>query len=106
MVYKSYKMRPQVTFFVFIEADTSLSWTNLLQWVNRLDSRIPYYAGAPSNIGDIRFAQRGGGFLLSKAAAKLYATAYEQKYVSKWEKMTVGECWGDVALALGLNNTM
>ena len=104
MVYKSYKVRPQAKFFVFIEADTSLSWTNLLQWVNRLDSRIPYYAGAPSNVSDIRFAQRGGGFLLSKAAAELYATAYEQKYVSKWEKMTAGECCGDVALALGLNN--
>lgn len=104
MVYKSYKVRPQAKFFVFIEADTSLSWTNLLQWVNRLDSRIPYYAGAPSNVGDLRFAQRGGGFLLSKAAAELYATAYEQKYVSKWEKMTAGECCGDVALALGLNN--
>jgi hypothetical protein len=47
MVYKAYHLKPDARFFFFIEAETSLSWTNLLQWVNRLDYRIPYYSGAP-----------------------------------------------------------
>lgn len=102
MVYRAYRMQPYAKFFVFIEADTSLSWTNLLQWTTRLDSRIPIYAGAPSNIGSIRFAQRGGGLLISNAAAKLYATAYDQKYVGKWENRTATECCGDVMVAIAL----
>ncbi|KAF2802687.1 uncharacterized protein BDZ99DRAFT_454356 [Mytilinidion resinicola] len=104
MVYRAYKLRPATKFFVFIEDDTSLSWTNLLQWLSRLDSRIPLYAGAPSNVGDLRFAQRGGGYLISNAAMKLYTNAYEQRYASKWEKRTASECCGDVMLAIALDD--
>jgi hypothetical protein len=31
MVYKAHRLRPEARFYLFLEADTSLSWTNLLQ---------------------------------------------------------------------------
>ncbi|KAF2193919.1 glycosyltransferase family 31 protein [Zopfia rhizophila CBS 207.26] len=104
MVYKSYKMHPDKRFYLFVEADTSISWTNLLLWVARLDYRIPYYSGAPSFIGSVRFAQRGSGILLSHGALKQYAKAYEERYESDWERRVGKECCGDMVLATALSD--
>jgi hypothetical protein len=102
MVYKAYHMNPSARFFVFIEADTSLSWTNLLQWVNRLDYRIPYYSGAPAFISETKIAQRGPGIMLSQGAMRRYTKSYDEVYASKWEKQVGDECCGDLMLARAL----
>ncbi|KAF2260679.1 hypothetical protein CC78DRAFT_419909, partial [Lojkania enalia] len=102
MVYKAHQLRPYARFYVFIEADTSLSWTNLLQWIDRLDYRIPYYSGAPTFLGNVKFAQRGPGILLSYGAMKHYAKAYDEKYASEWEPRVGRECCGDMVLATTL----
>ncbi|KAF2123519.1 glycosyltransferase family 31 protein [Dothidotthia symphoricarpi CBS 119687] len=102
MVYQAYQMNPHAKFFVFIEADTSLSWTNLLQWTSRLDYRIPYYAGAPARAGKTQFAQRGAGILLSQGALRSYAKSYEERYISEWESRVGKECCGDIVLATAL----
>ncbi|KAF2250196.1 glycosyltransferase family 31 protein [Trematosphaeria pertusa] len=99
MVYKAYKMRPHQKFYIFIEADTSLSWTNLLQWMDRLDYRIPYYSGAPMFQGSTKYAQRGPGILLSNGALRQYAKSYNERYVSEWESQVGKECCGDMVLA-------
>jgi hypothetical protein len=104
MVYKAYMMRPNMRWYMFIEADTSLSWTNLLQWVDRLDYRIPYYAGAPTFLGNTKFVQRGPGILVSFGAMRLYAKSYEERYVSKWEARVAKECCGDLVLATAMND--
>lgn len=42
MLFESYRQAKQeVEWFVMMEADTSLSWTNLVWWLNTLDSRKP-----------------------------------------------------------------
>jgi len=102
MVYQAHKLRPSSRFFIFIEADTSLSWTNLLQWTNRLDYRIAYYSGAPTYLNDIKFAQRGSGVLLSYGALAQYTKTYDEKYENEWEKRVGKECCGDMVLATAL----
>ena len=104
MVYKAYQMNPHAKFYAFIEADTGLSWTNLLQWVNRLDYRIPYYSGAQSFINHVQFAQRGPGILLSPGALRRYAKSYEERWATEWEKRVGKECCGDYILATALND--
>lgn len=104
MVYKAYKMKPDAKFYVFIEPDTSLSWTNLLQWLNRLDYRIPYYAGSPSFINGVQIAQRGSGIMLSQGALRRYANSYDDLYASKWEVVLRTGCCGDLALAQALGD--
>lgn len=104
MVYDAYKMNPHARFYAFIEADTGLSWTNLLQWVDRLDYRIPYYSGAQSFINHVQFAQRGPGILLSQGALRQYARSYEERWANKWEKQISKECCGDYMLATALND--
>lgn len=105
MVYRAYKMRPYSRFYIFIEADTSLSWTNLLQWMARLDYRIPYYAGAPTFLGSVKFAQRGPGILLSNGALRQYAKAYDERYESEWEPRVGKECCGDMVLATAMTES-
>ncbi|KAL1801209.1 hypothetical protein ACET3X_001551 [Alternaria dauci] len=102
MVYKAYHMNPSAKFFIFLEADTSLSWTNVLQWLNRLDYRIPYYSGAPYYIAGTQVAQRGAGIMLSQGALRRYAKSYDELYQTKWEKDTSTECCGDLMLAKAL----
>lgn len=99
MVYKAFKMRPDSRFYLFIETDTSVSWTNLLQWLDRLDYRIPYYSGAPMYQGETHYAQRGPGILLSYGALRQYAKMYEERYASDWEPYLGEQCCGDKVLA-------
>jgi hypothetical protein len=104
MVYKAYHMKPDAKFYFFIEADTSLSWTNILQWVARLDYRIPYYSGSPTFINSIQLAQRGSGIMLSQGAMRRYAKSYDELYASKWEPKLGDGCCGDLALAQALSD--
>ncbi|ORX96651.1 hypothetical protein BCR34DRAFT_179453 [Clohesyomyces aquaticus] len=105
MVYEAYKLKPGMRFYVFMEADTSLSWTNLLLWTRRLDYRIPYYSGAPSYLGTVKFAQRGSGILLSQGAMRQYSKLYQERYVSDWEPRVGKECCGDMVLATALTES-
>jgi hypothetical protein len=102
MVYQAYRLRPLSRFYIFVEADTSLSWTNLLQWMDRLDYRIPYYSGAPTFLNDVQFAQRGSGILLSYGALTQYVKTYDEMYEKEWEKRVSKECCGDMVLATTL----
>lgn len=104
MVYKAYHLRPQARFFFFIEMDTSLSWTNALQWINRLDYRIPYYTGSPTNIDGTQLAQRGSGIMLSQGALRRYAKSYDEIYASKWEEKVGSKCCGDLVLSQALSD--
>ncbi|KAH9876453.1 hypothetical protein J1614_003584 [Plenodomus biglobosus] len=104
MVYQAYHLRPSARFFIFIEADTSLSWTNLLQWVGRLDYRIPYHSGAPTFMGGVQISQRGAGILLSQGALRRYVKSYDELYESQWEAQIAKECCGDLLLSMALND--
>lgn len=98
MVYKTAIMAPNHKFYMFIEPDTSLSWTNLLQWFDRLDYRIPYYSGVPKTVDDKRYAQRGPGIMLSYGALQQFWPRYEERYATDWESVVALECCGDLAL--------
>ncbi|KAF2825232.1 hypothetical protein CC86DRAFT_370973 [Ophiobolus disseminans] len=104
MVYKAYKLRPAAKFVIFIEADTSLSWTNVLQWVNRLDYRIPYYSGSPIFIDSVQTAQRTSGIMLSQGALRRFVKSYDELYTSRWEEQVGKGCCGDLALARALGD--
>ncbi|KAF1948646.1 hypothetical protein CC80DRAFT_498077 [Byssothecium circinans] len=99
MVYRAFQMAPSLRFYIFIEADTSLTWTNLLQWTDRLDYRIQYYTGATITQNDIRLAQSGPGILLSWGALRAYSKMYEERYEEEWESHVGRECCGDQMLA-------
>lgn len=107
MMHESYRLAsPDVDWFVYIEADTSLSWTNLLQFLGRMDPRKPLYLGAQNVIGPTTFAHGGSGFIISRGAAKriedrrrkMGARAYDDR----WELSTSLSCCGDEVVARAL----
>ena len=106
-MHESYRLAsPDVDWFVYIEADTSLSWTNLLQFLGRMDPRKPLYLGAQNVIGPTTFAHGGSGFIISRGAAKriedrrrkMGARAYDDR----WELSTSLSCCGDEVVARAL----
>ncbi|KAL1610733.1 hypothetical protein SLS60_002403 [Paraconiothyrium brasiliense] len=102
MVYKVATMAPNHRFYMFIEPDTSLSWTNLLQWLDRLDYRIPYYSGVPDTIDDKRYAKSSPGIMLSYGTLQQYWPRYEELYATEWESIVAKECCGDLILATAM----
>jgi hypothetical protein len=68
MISKALRHAPRAKWFVFIEPDTYLMWSNLLQLLSRLDSSQPQYLGNPMFIGDTLFGHGGSGFVISKPA--------------------------------------
>lgn len=105
MVYKAYKMKTDARWFFFIETDTSLSWTNVLQWTQRLDYRISYYSGSPIFVDSVQSAQRGSGIMISQGALRRFAKGYDELYTSRWEDRVGKECCGDLALARAMGDS-
>ncbi|CAI6331908.1 unnamed protein product [Periconia digitata] len=107
MIYDAFTNSPKHKFYLFLEPNTSITWTNLLQWLDRLDSRIHYYAGAPSTSPDtkVRFAQSSAGILLSWGALRRYAKSYEERYATEWESHVGKECCGEIALANAMTDS-
>lgn len=100
MLKKAYETKPDAKWFVFLEADTSLMWSNLLQYLSFLDPDIPEYSGSPAGSltgPENSFAHGGSGIIMSSAAVKIAvdALARDQSYYS-WP---ADECCGDLVLS-------
>ncbi|KAF2863041.1 glycosyltransferase family 31 protein, partial [Piedraia hortae CBS 480.64] len=99
---------PGIDWFVMIEADTSLSWTNLLQYLSTMNPDKPLYLGSQNVIGSTTFAHGGSGIVISRAAAqrlraKRLSTGRDV-YDEKWEQTLSEACCGDEVLARALLN--
>ncbi|KAF1356576.1 hypothetical protein BDV97DRAFT_394482 [Delphinella strobiligena] len=104
MLHESYRMAsPEVDWFVYIEADTSLSWPNLLIWLQTLDPKKPLYLGAQNVIGETTFGHGGSGVILSRATQSRLAELRQEEgpelYDQRWESMTSSSCCGDEIIA-------
>ncbi|KAI5253748.1 hypothetical protein E4T42_02826 [Aureobasidium subglaciale] len=107
MIHESYRLAsPDVDWFVYIEADTSMSWVNLLQFLGRLDSKKPLYLGAQNVVGGTTFAHGGSGFIISRGAAKKIEARRKKMgvkaYDDRWELSTSLSCCGDEVVARAL----
>jgi hypothetical protein len=94
---------PQIEWFVMMEADTSVSWTNLLQWLKTMDPNVPYYLGSQNTMGDTTFAHGGSGIILSRQAARQLQQKRDEEgkeaYNRRWEEETAASCCGDEIVA-------
>jgi hypothetical protein len=73
MLEKTWEKKPNKKWYVFIEADTYLIWSNLLLWLERLDPTELIYLGSPTYVNNQEFGHGGSGVILSGAAmAKVF----------------------------------
>jgi hypothetical protein len=97
MVDRALKHRPHAKWFVFIEADTYLMWTNLLAYLSKLDDTRELYIGKHMYIGETLFAHGGSGFVLSSPAVRKVVQHWKA-YTVEYESYTVGQWAGDMVL--------
>ena len=107
MLFKAFETAsPEVEWFVMMEADTSVSWTNLLQFLKTMNPDKPFYLGAQNVIGDTTFAHGGSGIIMSRQAAKQLRNFRndmgKEKYDERWEELTSTSCCGDEIVARAL----
>lgn len=95
---KSYAMYSEKKWFLFVDADTSIMWSNILTWLAQLDHTKPFYTGSQNWIGDVEFAHGGSGYIVSQAAARILANEAEEK-AKEHIRFAAHECCGDMVLA-------
>lgn len=105
MMNMTLNLEPDKKWYVFVEPDSYLVWSNLLQWLAVLDPSKPGYYGSEVLIGDDAFAHGGSVWVLSKPALERVAKIYVEKK-SQWNELLSGSYWaGDCMLGRALNDT-
>jgi hypothetical protein len=105
MVEEAFQMRPNAKWYVFMETDSYVIWSNLVEWLSKLNPTKPLYLGAEVFMGDTAFAHGGSGYVLSSAAMyKLLGPEQPQGLAAKWDLEMQNHCCGDVALAVALKD--
>ena len=104
MLHKAYLNYPDAEWFVTIDADTYLSWLNLLLLLDRLEPEDPLYAGCVYLIGSTAFAQGGTGYILSRKAVQRFENIRTPERIADWEKETSTACCGDLMLGVAMGH--
>lgn len=89
--------RPNARWFVFIEDDTAIVWSNLLRWLAAYDSRQLHFFGREEKVADRPFAHGGSGYVLSNAALR-HAVDYMEPRMQEYVELTNEVMYGDISL--------
>ncbi|KAJ5153165.1 uncharacterized protein N7482_009643 [Penicillium canariense] len=79
MAQEALRYKPNAKWFVFMEADTYVSWPTLLAWLSHFDHTQPWYLGTETQIADVIFAHGGSGFMLSNPALQRASDQYDAR---------------------------
>lgn len=105
MVEQSWELAPNRHWYFFMEADTYVSWPNLLKWLATLDPRKKLYYGNAVRIWEypkeLYFGHGGSGFLLSGATVREFAVNH-RGLAKRWDKRVHKMWFGDYVLAAAL----
>lgn len=97
-------MHPHFNWYVFVEPDTYLVWSNFLRWLEKLDSNKPLYFGSEVQIGDDVFAHGGSAFVLSRPALEKGVEEYRSRK-TQWHEFTADHWAGDCVLGKALHDS-
>ncbi|KAK4617427.1 hypothetical protein CLAFUW4_12478 [Fulvia fulva] len=99
MSVKALEFHPDARWFVFIDADTYISWSGFLGLARTLDHTKPLYVGYPAAMGPNMFFGHGGsGYALSQAALTQVVESYQAQQ-SRWDTDAVENEFGEVPFA-------
>ena len=100
---KTYSLRPEAKWFVFMEADSHVVWSNLLAWLADHDPTTTLYLGSANFMGDDLFAHGGSSYAVSNTAMRLGAQEYARD-PQGWNDQ-VRDMWaGDAAVGRLMHN--
>jgi len=107
MLDKAWELKPDKDWYVFVETDTFLVWSNLLEWLAQLDPKEKFYIGSPVTLMGEVFGHGGSGVILSSAAIRKFVVK-NSGLATSWDSQMASGCCGDVELSkaasqLGMN---
>ena len=109
MVNRTFHEYPGKKWYVFIEADTYILWSSLLDYLSTLDPSQPLYAGSRVYVGDVAFAHGGSGFIVSHPAMQSMVQHYQaqQEDIERFvDQHWAGDCvLGKIFADIGINLT-
>ncbi|KAI0460091.1 glycosyltransferase family 31 protein [Xylaria acuta] len=108
MVDRALRERPRAKWFIFVEPDTYLMWTNMLEYLSHFDASKPWYIGKHMYASGVLFAHGGSGFALSRPALEKVSkhwrdkkTEIEQATLKGWAgDMILGKTLSDVGVSM------
>ncbi|KAF2767284.1 hypothetical protein EJ03DRAFT_316077 [Teratosphaeria nubilosa] len=98
MISKTLNQKPDAKWYVFQDADTYISWSNLRNWTSRMDHEQMIYLGSPAVIDEQVFAHGGSGYVLSKAAMRAVEEQYRNNQTF-WDEFAANHWAGDCVLS-------
>ena len=104
MAVRTLELYPNMAWYTFVEPDTYLMWSNLLDWLRQLDPSEPLYFGSEVQIGSDVFAHGGSSFVISNPALQKAAKLY-QDHTADWHDITSKHWAGDCILGKALAET-
>lgn len=105
MIHEAHSKYPNVKWHIYIDADTFLGFTNILQTLQKFDHSVPLYMGAAHGANDwLKFAHGGTGYILSSAAITAFENIYTKENIEKWEAETAQNCCGDVMVGIAMKD--
>lgn len=102
MLQQCLDLRPDGKVYVFVEPDTYVLWSNLIQWLQHIDLSKPLYFGSEVEIGSDVFAHGGSAFVLTRAAVQKGADEYATN-TQTWNERIVDHWAGDGILGQALH---
>lgn len=105
MAEKAYRLRPNYDWYVFVDADTYVSWPNLAYSLGKLDPTEEKYLGVVTLIGTMTFGHGGSGYIVSQAAMHNFV-GKNPGIANKYDVETQYNCCGDYMFAVALNATI
>lgn len=99
IAHKVYVEQPNIKWYIFLEADAYMGWSNMLELLSLYDPDKAWYLGATHFYGDVAFAHGGMGYAISNGAMRMLDAIWDAPHIARWERRTAAGCCGDVELA-------
>jgi hypothetical protein len=98
---KSWALKPDMDWYLHVDADTYVVWPSLIEWFKRLDNKKHLFLGSTSYVNDNPFAHGGSGILLSGEAMRTVVEDHNGT-AARWDPEVHNNCCGDFVLAMAL----
>ena len=100
---KAIRRKPDARWYVFMEADTYISWTNLQHYIARLNASEMHYIGNQMEITQQLFAHGGSGFIVSNPAMRA-ASERRASQLPDYDRYTADQWAGDCVLGKAMED--
>jgi hypothetical protein len=101
LVEKAWAMKPNMDWYLHIDADTYVILPSLAEWIKRLDPNKHMYLGRRIPSGNVFFGHGGSGILLSGEAMRVFAVN-NAGTAARWDPKANTSCCGDILLSRAL----